>query len=531
VRRRASHGSWTAALAALIVIAAPLTADEGSSLDGMPIVRIIFVRNDIFDTSVPKTSGWFYRAANSLHIVSREGFIRYMLLFREGDPYSAQLADESARLLRSLGIINPVHIAARPVEGGVEVTVETRDQWTLEPGISFGLSGNRSELKIEFREQNLLGWGKELEFKYKSDNERSTWIYGYKDPNILGTRWRTELRYEDSSDGFREVVHVDRPFFSLATQRSWGTRWERQQLIEHLYAESESVVSGPRDSELWMAWYGFRLPTDSGTTRRLVAGFEHHHDVFGDWSFDASGLLYPSPDDRLVDGPRLSFEQVLDRFVVLRGFRSWTIQEDVALGPNFSAGVTWSRPEFGGDIPRWLFDGAASAAWRRNGWLVLGKAWFEGRIDDGDPRNWIAGAQVGLAQLGRSGWQARLLAETSHELDLDRQLTLGADVGLRGWNPDYFDGTGRAVANLQWRTLLKEDLFNILAIGIELFADAGVTWNPRVGRSTVGLRKNLGVGVVGDLTTIGLTNLLRLEVGIPDDGSGVTVIVTSESLF
>jgi hypothetical protein len=201
------------------------------------------------------------------------------------------------------------------------------------------------------------------------------------------------------------------------------------------------------------------------------------------------------------------------------------------MGPNFRLGATVSLPDFGGDFDRVLLDGGLDGAWHSDGWLLLGESWFKGRFDQGDARNWIVGAELTLSRLGRRGWQFRAFAENSHDLDLERQLTLGADVGLRGWEPDYFDGTGRAVANVQWRTLLKKDVFQILAIGLEIFVDAGVSWEPRFGRDTDGVRTNAGIGLLGDLTTIGLANVLRVEVAWPDDGSGPTVIVTSEALF
>ena len=63
------------------------TADPAPdpTLEGLPIVNIHVDRNDIFDTSDPKTKAWFYRWANALHIISKEDFIRSMLLFKEGD--------------------------------------------------------------------------------------------------------------------------------------------------------------------------------------------------------------------------------------------------------------------------------------------------------------------------------------------------------------------------------------------------------------------------------------------------------------
>ncbi len=505
-------------------------AEEQGELEGLPIVRIVFERSNIFDTSDPATSSWFYRAANSLHIVSKEGFLRQMLLFEEGDTFSVHEAEESARILRSLGFLNPVTITGRSVEGGVEVTVATRDRWTLIVGLNFDLFGNRKDIRVLFEELNFLGWGKSVKFQYRSDVERDTWRYEYIDPNVAGTRVRTEVTYEDSTDGFRRRLLLGRPFYSLATARAWHGVWDSEESTEHLYSESESAVDGLQISDRGGAWYGLRLPTRGETTHRLKLGYDYRRDQFRDWVRN-DGAPYPTPVDREISGPRIEYEQIRDRFVVVYGYRAWSVQEDVAMGPNFSLGATLSAPELGGDRRRLLLDGGLTTSRRFGGWVASGSAWFRGRLEDGGPRDWLVGGQATAAQLGPRGWQFRLLIEGSHELDLDRQLTLGGDVGLRGWDPDFFDGTGRALANVQWRTLVKEDLFHIMTLGVQLFTDVGMTWDPRVGRDTDGVRADVGIGLLADLTALGRSSLLRLEVALPDDGSGYTVIVATHALF
>jgi hypothetical protein len=512
-------------------VSTPSAEPAAGDLEGETIVSIVFVRNDVFDTTRPETSKWFYRAANSLHIVSKEPFIRSMLLFEEGEPFSRDLADESARLLRSLGFMNPVNIAAAPVEGGVEVTVETTDQWTLEVGGSLGVFGNQSGWGLEFQESNFLGRGKKLDVEYETDVERDTVSVGYFDPNIRGTRWRADLRYSDLSDGFLERVHLDRPFYALDVRRAWGGLWERGELTEYLYSEAEKAVSGPARNTTVEAWYGWRFPSPRRITRRISVGFRHDHTTFGDWFREGTLEPYPKPDDRLIDGPSIRYEQVTDDFQVVQGFRAWSIQEDVALGPNFSIGAVASLPAFGGDVDRLVLDSRIDVGLHRGRWLVLGDAWLSGRIDDGKGRNVLGGVSVGVAQLGERGFQFRALYEDSYRLDRDRQLTLGAEEGLRGWSPLYFDGTGRALVNAQWRTLLVPNLFQILTVGFVTFVDAGLTWDPQVGRDTDGVRADVGVGLTLDLTTIGLSNVARVEVGFPDDGSGATVIVTTSALF
>ncbi len=146
-----------------------------------------------------------------------------MLLFKEGDPYSASLAAESARMLRGLGIMNPVNITAHRVDGGVDVMVETRDQWTLKAGAKLGVFGSNASYRVDFEEENLLGWGKAVSVAYESDNERNSWSLGYFDPNVFNSRWRVNLVHATYSDGFHDEVVVDRPFYSLTTPVDLGS--------------------------------------------------------------------------------------------------------------------------------------------------------------------------------------------------------------------------------------------------------------------------------------------------------------------
>ncbi len=517
---------------ALFVFGPHVQADDGSpELDGLPIVSITVDRNDIFDTTDPKTKAWFYRWANALHIVSKEKFIRSMLLFKEGDPYSASAAAESGRILRDLGIMNPVNITARRVDEGVEVLVETRDQWTLKVGAKLGIFGSRASYRMDFEEENLVGWGKAIGVAYESDNERTSWAYSYFDPNVFNSRWRVKLSHARLSDGYLDEVVVDRPFYSLATPWTWGVSGLRQELVDHLYSQSVSVVEGLHEIEWLSIWGGGRLPGSGDVTRRLIGGWVYRQDRYSDWFWEATSDPYLPPEDRLVSGPRVAYEQVIDRFLVVRGFRAWSVQEDVALGPNFSLNAVFSSPTFGGDRQRILSSGRLRAARQRGRWLVLGDAWFTGRLEHGDAHNLVGGFQIGAAQLGSQGLQTRLLVEGSQRLDRDRQLTLGADLGLRGWDPDYFDGTGRAVLNLQWRQLIKEEVLGLFSVGVVIFGDAGYTWDARVGPDTGGVRLDAGAGFLFDLSHLGRSTLLRVDAALPDDGSGITIIVSTSTIF
>jgi len=102
---------------------------------------------------------------------------------------------------------------------------------------------------------------------------------------------------------------------------------------------------------------------------------------------------------------------------------------------------------------------------------------------------------------------------------------------LRGYDPDTFDGTSRAVVNLEWRKRLTGEVLHLAVLGVTVFADAGKTWGARVGPDTGGWRGDVGVGILGEITRAAILRVVRLEVAFPDRGNGPTVLLTGVSLF
>ena len=85
--------------------------------------------------------------------------------------------------------------------------------------------------------------------------------------------------------------------------------------------------------------------------------------------------------------------------------------------------------------------------------------------------------------------------------------------------------------NLQWRRLLMREVLGLFSVGIVVFGDAGTTWDPRVGPDTGGIRFDVGAGLLFDLSHLGRSTLLRIDAAVPDDGNGVTVTISTSTIF
>jgi len=165
---------------------------------------------------------------------------------------------------------------------------------------------------------------------------------------------------------------------------------------------------------------------------------------------------------------------------------------------------------------------------RRYVWLITA---LSGRMEDRGIANGVTHFEVGGALTGTAGWRARVAADLGGNLDLDRQLTLGADTGLRGYDPNTFDGTSRVVTNLEWRRRITGELLHVAALGLTTFVDGGKTWGARVGPSTDGWRGDVGAGLLVEITRVSVVRILRLELAYPDHGKGWVFQLTSDSLF
>lgn len=504
------------------------TAEEVAP--GTLIVAVRIDRHDVFDLDDPSTSAWPYRFVDALHVLTREELIRRLLLFRPGDRLDPVRLAESEIILRATGYLNPVSISARPAPGGAEVVVETHDQWTTGVTLSFGMSGDRRSTTFGLSEDNVLGLGKSFSFDVKSDPERTSSKFSYKDMTFLRSRWQLELEHQASSDGKTDHFRFELPFFSLTTPRAGGVDWSRDEARKYLWSDGERRVAGESKILTWEVWGGLRFRSSDIRTDRLLVGAFGERALFRDWQ-SLTGPAYPQPTDRVLAGPEVGWEHSTFRWKLVRGFRAWLRQEDLPLGPNWKVMTGLSLPFFGGDGVRLRYQGTFEAGQLSGRTYTWQRADLSGRLENGSLGNSVSHLEVGGAITGSAGLRARVAADLGYNLDGERQLTLGADTGLRGYDPDKFDGTSRVVANAEWRGRITGELLHVAALGLTAFADCGKTWGARVGPSTAGWRSDVGAGLLVEVTRASVVRILRLEVAFPDRGGGPVYLVTTDSLF
>ena len=105
-------------------------------LEGLVIDSIEIENRNIYDLTDPRYSNFIFRLADKLHFVTRKKIVRQELLFKEGEPFSSEIALETARNLRTRFPFNDAWVTAELLPTGrLLVRVVTIDQWSLIGGL------------------------------------------------------------------------------------------------------------------------------------------------------------------------------------------------------------------------------------------------------------------------------------------------------------------------------------------------------------------------------------------------------------
>jgi hypothetical protein len=518
----------------------------GPAAQGIPpgsvIGEVRVAAKDLFDTGNPEENRKLFRLANHLHRTTRTQVIESQLLFRPGDVFSPELIAESARILRTNDYLYDVDI--HPVlrdDGRVDVEVTTRDVWTLEGGASFGRAGGRNSSSFSLTDTNFLGTGKEVTLARIGTIDRTSDLARYTDPNLFGSRVRLLLSDAKNSDGGRQRLEVERPFFSLDSRWAAGLISFRDDRLESLYSLGKVETAFRHLTDSAEVYGGFSPGLIDGFTHRWQAGFTFSRDDFSlssQRNFLVKSLgkgpvtgpvTLPLPPDRTLAYPWVRFESVQDRYVVEKDLDRIQRSEDLNLGRQYSLLVGLSSPRLGGDAQRWIGQAALSDGWRpAPGQILLFQLGGSTRWARGDAENLVAGGRVRwyVRDFGENVFFASLGADLAHRLDGEDQLLLGGDSGLRGYPIRYQAGDRRALLTLEQRFYSDREIFHLAHLGAAVFFDAGQAWfvdtltlQEQALRQDRKVLKDIGFGLRVASSRSSRGGVLHLDVAFPLDGA------------
>ena len=508
--------------------------------EGAEVGEIVVQVGDIFNEDDPAENYRLYRWVNRLHRKTRDRVIRQQLLFRSGDRLSTRALAESERLLRSRRYLYDAEIRPLAYDGRtVDLEVAARDVWTLSGGVRFRRTGGENRTQFELQDFNFLGTGKELTVNHTTDVDRDSSLFRYRDSNLFGSRREMELWLSENSDGYLRLLDLERPFYSLDTQRAAGIRWYVEDRVDSRYRLGEVRDRFRHRTDFVEGYWGLSPGFAKGRTRRLRLGFTYEKALFFQPPAED-----PAPDqlpfDRKLAYPWISYEVVEDGFVELQNLDRMARTEDLNLGRRLSARLGWSSPTFGADGESAIVDLKAKSGRRfADSKLLLTSAYASGRWSGDGWENLRLGgsARFYWRNFGDHLLYLLLHVDAAHNLDPELQLLLGGDSGLRGYPLRYQEGDRRFLVTLEQRFFSDWNPFRLANVGAAVFVDFGRGWfiGPQDEETDRGVLRDVGFGLRIGSARSSRGTMVHLDVAFPLDRDGsiddVQWLVTTKDSF
>lgn len=516
----------TGSVDAASIDTADVAASAGEIPEGTVFGRLEIDNGNVFDTSDPEEDHWFFRLANRLHRKTRPGVIRQQLLFAPGDPYSEIRLEESERLLRSNSYLYDVEVRPGEVhdDGAVDVTVHTRDVWTLEGGLRFGRQGGKNSVALHLEDSNLLGLGMGLTAEHKTDVDRTSNILAFRDPYLLGTRATLEASIDDSDDGGAWSLGYGKPFESIDTRWAGGFSLAATDRVDSIYSLGHVVQRFRHRSEAYDLSGGRSrgAHTDAAGVPHVLrwrAGLAFRQD-----RFEASELTDPTrtlPEDRTLVYPWVGVELLRGAYATTRDQDQLDRTEDQFLGRRFSLRLGYAPVALGSDRNASIFElGAGYGRELTERRTIAAESDVSGRWAGDGAENvvWRASGEYYQRDLGQHLLMVSLEGALARRLDAENQVLLGGDSGLRGYPLRYQSGDAKLLLTVEQRFFTNWYPMRLLHVGAAAFFDIGRTWGAGVpGEPNLGLLKDLGVGLRLAPSRSAKT-VLHFDIAAPLDG-------------
>jgi len=505
------------------------------------IGSIRILRLSVFDLEDPEEDKWLYRTANRFHSLTRESVIRNQLLVVEDDNYNASRLKESERILRELKFIYDASIRPWRLCGNVvDVEVVTRDIWTFTPTLSFSRSGGQDKYAVGIRDTNFLGTGKQIVLRAESDEERSGTTFIYKDPALLGSRWRLRLGITDNDDGFNHSLLVVRPFFSVYETWSAGTLLQQFELEEKIWFRGDEVEEFDHEGELYRVFGG--IAREIREDHRIGRWLSGYHFETNDFSYSDSSIPPAQlPETRDYSYPFLGYQSVEDEYSEIINVNYLGRTEDFFTGEAYQWTLGWSDESLGATRDQLALDARYSNTFLANAdhlWTASTSVVGFWSFDDDAAENlwWTAGTHYHMKQSRKWALSGRLRVDYTDGLTGDRQLTLGGDNGLRGYEQNYQVGDRSFVFNLEQRYYSDWHPFRLVRVGAAAFFDVGRAWfNNHDNGSNGDVLADVGVGLRLNSSRADKSSVVHIDFAFPlikdDDVDGFQFLVTIKDTF
>jgi len=346
-----------------------------------------------------------------------------------------------------------------------------------------------------------------------------------------------DVNYADLSDGRMRDLTLNHPFYALDTRWAAGLSGRNDVQTDSLYDRAQIIDQFQDRHQGAQVYGGWSKGLQNGWVRRWSTGVtydERRFEPVSTWT-GVSAI----PEDRRFLYPWLQFDLVQDDYLKLWNHDQIARTEDFYLGTSASVRVGWADAALGSSRSALMLQSSAGRGFRDGGSSTLLLAGtLTGRLENGEPRNVLLAGSVRYYLEQNKHWLffTTLEGTKGWRLDLENQILLGGDNGLRGYPLRYQDGSARALWTLEQRYFTDWYPFRLFRVGAAVFFDSGRVWGSApLAAANLGLLKDAGFGLRFGNARSGLGNVVHVDLAFPFNGDNsiqrVQFLVQTEQRF
>ena len=444
--------------------------------------RLVIKTNPIFDES-DQDSFWLHSFANAIHINTQEKVVEDLLPFSLDSELTEEDIAEAERLLREAPYLRDAKVELIPncdSDDSHTLAIETWDNWSLLPSVSFGRKGGENKYSFGFKEDNFLGYGIGASVRYRKTHERSGYDFALYMPLNIIPHATLLTEYADNDDGAKSHLLLSKPFYSLNSNSMYSVDILDEEKVDTIDQNGDLAWGFGHKIKSIEVVYGWLINDEADSPLRIKTGIKKEQHKFYDLDSEFLEILL-SERDFLY--PWIGVEYVQSEFEILSDVYLIGNREDVNLGWQlaFNMGIETEDQvsEFSCDVH---FNASASKGKHWNNTLVLFSASSNGCLTDGKAEQYKVSTDVEVFYRFAPQWtfygRAHLLSSKNQYFDTP--VVLGGETGVRGYPLEYKHGEHFFSSTAELRLNPNIEIYQLFNVGFAAFADVGQTYGDTV---------------------------------------------------
>lgn len=477
---------------------------------------VTFHPNTIFDEKGDDVL-FLHHWANLLHITTKKITLENeAAFFLEKCEKTDQDLAELERHLRSRKYLRDAKVSADA--SGKNIKVETWDNWSLMPTVSFGRKGGVNTYSVGIKDRNLFGLGIDAEIESFTNSQRSGYKFDTQIPLFQKQNTELSLRFSKNDDGRQKALFLTKIFASFYTPYAYNIGFDDEIRNDTIFQNGEDLTTYKHEIDyktLSFSWLNFNtkkynLRYSLGATR----DFNH-------FSSAENYLSQPEllPRDRNFTYPWMGFEFTEQDFRELTNIHLITQIEDFNFGWHVKAqlGVADGKKN-NSAWALWQANISKGFALNNNALLLFDFA-FSGDIYDQQENRYVVKTNTEFFYRFSKKWgyyfnNTNVFSQNQY---LDQPITLGGDSGLRGFPLQYLHGNNSVKFTNELRYYPHINVFKLFELAGALFIDNGKI-SGGVAKTNIdqGWVHSLGIGArIYSAHAVGKSRVIHIDLAKP----------------